>query len=180
MRSISPDAPNDTNVSLFLSSLSLSLSLTGLYKSTQIAQVFHCKSPYQKKSTTKFKSFFFLFSLQIYSHVSGTPHQIPLLFLLFSNLIIVSCVYFSGYFCFFFMFDITCMMGLCGLTCSVSLWISYSFRDLVWTTLRYFELYSLMGWLCFKDSANPKKEKGSLTYSTVCLLFLEIIKIGIE
>ena len=128
MRSISPDPPNDTNVSL---SLSLSLSLTGLYKSTQRAQVLHCKSPYQKKSTTKFKSFFFLFSLQIYSHVSGTPHQIPLLFLLFSNLIIVSCVYFSGYFCFFFMFDITCMMGLCGLTCSVSLWISYSFRDLV-------------------------------------------------
>ena len=138
MRSTSPDPPNDTNVSLsffplpaFLS-LSLSLSLSLVYINLpKEPKFFIVKAHTKKKSTTKFKSFFFLFSLQIYSHVSGTPHQIPLLFLLFSNLIIVSCVYFSGYFCFFFMFDITCMMGLCGLTCSVSLWISYSFRDLV-------------------------------------------------
>lgn len=118
--------------STFLSSfLSLSLSNTRLYKSTQRAQVFHCKSPYPKKINNQIQISLLFFSLQIYSHVSGTPHQIPLLFLLFQIWLLFHVFIFLGFFGFFFMFDITCVMGLCALTCSVSLWVSYSFRDLV-------------------------------------------------
>ena len=63
MRSTSPVSRRTKQsklIAFFPCSLSLSLSLVYINLPKR-AQVFHCKSPYQKNSTTKFKSFFFFF-----------------------------------------------------------------------------------------------------------------------